>query len=78
MRPVPEALIDGLRARTDPETHVLLSPGDKVEITAGAFTDFVATVDALAPDQRVWVLLDLMGRATRVAVPRDNVMVRRA
>lgn len=67
-RPVPEGLIDGLSARTDARTQRLLEPGDRVRIAAGAFADFVATVDSLAPDQRVWVLLDIMGRETRVAV----------
>ncbi|KDB05068.1 hypothetical protein U879_03475 [Defluviimonas sp. 20V17] len=47
-------------------------PGDDVRIGAGPFLDFVAWVEELALDQRVWVLLDLMGRKTRIAriIPR--------
>ena len=35
--------------------------------------DFVAKVECIAPDQRVWVLLDLMGRTTRLAVDAGAV-----
>lgn len=75
-RPVPEPLIAGLQARTDDKTDALFSPGDEVEITCGAFADFVATVDSLAPEQRVWVLLDLMGRQTRVAIRPEDLSLR--
>jgi len=41
---------------------------DPVRLTSGAFAEFVATVEKISPGQRVWVLLDLMGRTARVAV----------
>ena len=74
---VPSALVTGLMLRCD-ETGVLrppedLRPGDPVKIVSGPFADFVATVESLAPDQRVTVLLELMGRATRIAVPTEMV-----
>lgn len=76
-RPVPPALIDGLRARCDAE-GVLLPPksfeiGDPVEVTSGPLAGFVSRVDTLDPDRRIWVLLELMGRATRVAVPAEHL-----
>ncbi|WPY96352.1 transcriptional activator RfaH (plasmid) [Limimaricola variabilis] len=73
---VPEALIEGLRARCS-EDGMLLPPkefeiGDSVELTAGPLAGFVSQVEALAPDQRIWVLLELLGRPTRVMVnPED-------
>jgi len=74
-RPVPEGLITGLRMRCDEDGHLLppetLSPGDSVRILSGPFADFVTTVDHIAPDQRVWVLLDLLGRPTPVTLARD-------
>ncbi|TCP39282.1 transcriptional antiterminator RfaH [Rhodovulum marinum] len=72
-RPVPGRLVDGLAARTDADGQLGLAPGDRVRITAGAFAEFVATVDRLAPDQRVWLLLDIMGRETRVAVESTDL-----
>ena len=50
-----------------------LAPGDRVRLTAGPFANFVATVEQIAPARRVWVLLDLMGQLTRVAVPADGL-----
>lgn len=68
---VPTALILGLIARTD-ETATLslhgeMQPGDTVQILSGPFAEFVAQVQEIDPERRVWVLLDLMGRAVRTA-----------
>ncbi len=73
--PVPLELICGLMLRCDAEGKLLpprlLNPGDRVRLTAGPMADFVATVEAMAPDQRVWVLIDIMGRTARVAVQAE-------
>lgn len=69
---IPHTLISELMARCDDTGKILpptaLKPDDSVKLTSGPFADFVATVDKITPDQRVWVLLDLMGRTTRVSV----------
>ncbi|NOX41783.1 MAG: transcriptional activator RfaH [Alphaproteobacteria bacterium] len=74
---VPEALIDGLIERCDAEGHLLppkrLSAGDKVRIVSGPFFDFAATIERVTPDQRIWVLLDLMGRKTPIALERKHL-----
>lgn len=71
-QPVPLDLISRLMQRCDEDGKLLapriLKPKDAVEISGGPFADFAATVEKVDPDQRVWVLLDLMGRTTRVAV----------
>ncbi len=69
-------LIEGLKTRCTDEGILApcsdLSPGDLARITRGPFADFVARVETIDKDQRVWMLLDLMGRQTRVAMsPRD-------
>jgi transcriptional antiterminator RfaH len=51
----------------------LLKPGDQVRIASGPFADFVATIDDIAPDRRVWVLMEIMGGQTRVAVGADQL-----
>lgn len=70
--PVPADLVYALQARCD-EGAVFreadaLKPGDHVQVTKGPFTSALAQIEGSAPDQRVWVLMDVMGRSTRVAV----------
>jgi len=69
---VPHDLVAGLMARCDESGLLLppqvLKPGDNVHVLSGPFAQFVATVDGLAPQQRVWVLLDILGSQTRVSV----------
>ena len=75
--PVPQDLISGLMSRCDQDGKLLPPPtleaGDKVQIVGGPFAEFIATVDSIAPDTRIWVLLDLMGRTTRVVVDAGAV-----
>ena len=47
--------------------------GQSVEIHSGPFVNFIATVEQMASDARVWVLLDFMGKATRVQVDRQQI-----
>ena len=42
-------------------------------LTTGPFADFVAEVENIAPDRRVWVLMEIMGGKTRVAVGADQL-----
>ncbi|MGJ8588267.1 MAG: transcription termination/antitermination protein NusG [Yoonia sp.] len=48
-------------------------PGDNVVLTQGAFANFAAEVQAIEPDRRVWVLMDIMGGQTRVRVSADQL-----
>ena len=74
---VPDDLVEGLRQRCDSEDRLTsadtLTPGLEVRLTKGPFADFLATIDRVAPDRRIWVLLDIMGGKTRVAVSADSV-----
>jgi transcriptional antiterminator RfaH len=75
--PVPPNLVPELMTRCDERGKIGpprgLKPGDNVKLTSGPFAEFVATIERIAPDQRVWVLLDLMGRTARLAVDADAV-----
>lgn len=75
--PVPDELVRQLKQRCDADgllqPQTLLKTGDAVTVTAGPFTDFVATIDRIDPDKRIWVLMDVMGAKTRVAVGADAV-----
>lgn len=75
--PIPLDLVSQLMLRCDREGKLLppklLKPGDQVTLTKGLFTDFVATIESIAPDRRVWVLMELMGAQTRVAVSAEHL-----
>jgi len=70
--PVPLDLVSQLMLRCDASGKLLppriLKPGDQVTLSKGPFSDFVATIETIAPDKRVWVLIEIMGGETRVAV----------
>jgi transcriptional antiterminator RfaH len=76
-KPMPEALIAGLRARCDSVGKVVplkdFEAGQSVKMHSGPFASFIATVEQMASDARVWVLLDFLGKATRVQVDRQQI-----
>lgn len=41
---------------------------DRVRLINGPFHNFLATVESIDEDQRIWVLIDLMGQKTRTLV----------
>ena len=74
---VPLDLVSELMQRCDAQGKLLppklLKPGDQVTLTKGPFANFVAEVETIAPDRRVWVLMEIMGAQTRVAVGVDQL-----
>lgn len=68
---LPRPFIDGLIARCDAQGRLLPPPmfqrGEEVRILSGPFASLTATVEHMAPQQRVWVLLDILGGQKRVA-----------
>ena len=77
--PVPEGIVEAIRGREDAGAFVDLTRqaafcvGDPVQIVAGPFADHVARFEGLNDEQRVVLLLDLLGRKLRVAVPAETV-----
>jgi transcriptional antiterminator RfaH len=76
---IPRALISELRERCD-KTGILLpfpelKKGDKVKIIIGPFTDYVATVETLEDNQRIWVLIDLMGQKSKMQITPNELDV---
>jgi transcriptional antiterminator RfaH len=75
--PVPSDLVSQLMRRCDQEGKLLhpklFKPGDEVTMTKGPFADVIATIESVTPDRRVWVLMDIMGGQTRVAVQADQL-----
>ncbi len=69
---VPYQIVSELQAACDHEGCVTerapLAAGDDVRIAQGPFAGFAGRVDRAAPERRLWVLLDVMGKATRVSL----------
>ena len=78
-KPLPLQLISGLMLRCDASgtcSHPkALSEGDSVEMLTGPFANFIATVDTIDPEQRIWVLMDFMGQKTRMQVTADQLQL---
>jgi len=43
-----------------------LKKGDQVTVLKGPFANFIATVEEYEADHRIWILMDLMGRKTKI------------
>jgi transcription antitermination factor NusG len=76
---VPVTAIEELRRTLGPdELHVVsdeLSPGDQVRIATGPFEGLAAVVThALPGRQRVAVLLEFLGRQTKVELPPESLL----
>jgi len=75
--PVPSELVNQLMQRCDAEGRLqppkLLKAGDKLTLSKGPFLGFVATVESIAPNRRICVLLDIMGGQKRVEISADQL-----
>ena len=74
---VPQDIVSGLMARCD-DLGKLLAPtplerGDPVAVLTGALTKFVATVETIDSDKRIWLLMDIMGQHARVRVYPEQI-----
>jgi transcriptional antiterminator RfaH len=76
---VPDGVIDGIRARED-ETGIVpvareakFRKGSKLQIMDGAMIDHVGIFECNSDQDRVVLLLDLLGREVRVRVPVESV-----
>ena len=52
-----------------------MSAGDEVRVIQGPFANFIGKIENLKADQRAWVLLDVMGKQTRVSISRGDLRV---
>ena len=74
---VPREIVAQLMMRCDIHGKLLppdtFSPGEEVVFTQGPFANLVAEIEGAAPERRVWVLMDIMGNQTRVAVEPNQL-----
>ena len=77
LKSIPTIFVDHLMKRYDLLGKLLpiqeLKKGDQVTVLKGPFANFIATVEKYEADQRIWILMDLMGRKTKIQTPSDNL-----
>ena len=77
LKSIPTIFVDHLMKRYDLSGKLLhiqkLKEGDHVTVLKGPFANFIATVEKYEADQRIWILMDLMGRKTTIQTPSDNL-----
>ena len=75
LKSIPITFIDSLMKLYDSSGKLIpiekLKKGDQVTVLTGPFANFIATVEKYEGDQRIWILMDLMGREAKVITPSD-------
>ncbi len=77
--PIAGDVISRLKRREDSKGCVQLdlaprfSAGDVVRVVDGAFSDCLGLFESMSDDERVMVLLDLLGRKVRVTMSMDTI-----
>ena len=77
LKSIPSTFVQNLMMRYDTSGKLLpvkkLKKGDQVKVLKGPFANFIATIEKYEKDQRIWILLDYMGRKTKVQTLPDNL-----
>lgn len=73
-------IVEGLMRRMDADGFVKLAPagqrfaaGDKVRVLGGAFEECLGLFEGITDEQRVTILLDLLGRKVRVTIGSELI-----
>jgi transcriptional antiterminator RfaH len=76
---VPPAVVEGLKRREDANGFIKLeqrsrfASGDKIRVREGAFADALGLFESMSGEERVAILLDLLGRKVRVLLETDFI-----
>ena len=77
LKSVPIIFINHLMKRYDLSGKLIpiqkLKKGDQVTVLKGPFANFIATVEKCEADQRIWILMDLMGRKAKIQTPSEHL-----
>ena len=70
LKSIPKTFVENLMRRYDLSGNLLpvekLKKGDQVKILKGPLSNFIATVEKYEDGQRIWILMDLMGRKSKI------------
>jgi transcriptional antiterminator RfaH len=76
---IPSTFIDNLMTRCNFSGELLplenLKQGDQVKVLKGPFANFIALVEKHETDQRIWILIDLMGRKTKIQTQTEDLQL---
>ena len=50
-----------------------LNKEDEVQLLTGPFVNYIAKVETIDAEQRIWILMELMGRVTRISVDPNQL-----
>ena len=77
LKSIPTRFVNSLMERYDLSGKLLpikkLKKGDQVTVLNGPFANFIATVEKYEADHRIWILIDLMGRETKIQTPSNAI-----
>jgi transcriptional antiterminator RfaH len=75
--PIPNGLVEKIKLRCDERGQLMppnqLKTGDNVTLISGPFANFVATIENIGAEKRIWVLIEFMGQQTRVVVKPEQI-----
>ena len=75
LKSIPTKFVNDLIKRYDTSGNLLLKKklkkGDEVTVLEGPFANFIASVETYETNQRIWILMDLMGRKTLIQTSSD-------
>ena len=79
LKPIPTEAINILMKRCDLSGKILpekkLKEGDQVKVLKGPFANFIATVEKYETNHRIWILMDLMGRKTKIKTHPEDLQL---
>jgi len=79
LKSLPTTFVNNLMKRYDLSGNLLpiqkLKEGDQVKLLKGPFANFIATVEKYEDDQRIWVLMDLMGRKSKIQTSLNTLQI---
>jgi transcriptional antiterminator RfaH len=77
LKSIPTTFVNSLMKRYDLSGKLLpikkFKEGDQVKVLKGPFANFIATVETYEADHRIWILMDIMGRKTKIQTPSDTL-----
>jgi len=74
---VPNEIVEALMARCDAQSilrqtsETQLHAGNQAQVTRGPFSGFIATISDIEPNNRINILIEIMGQETKVAINAD-------
>jgi transcriptional antiterminator RfaH len=74
---VPNEIVEALVAQCDTQnilrqtSETQLHAGNEAQVTQGPFSGFIATISDIEPNNRINILIEIMGQTTKVAINAD-------